>query len=94
MRNYEILFILRPDMTEEEVEASREKIKSIITDNGGEVTKVDNMGKRRLAYEIRDYREGIYTVVYFTANETMVKELDRVVRITEDIIRHLIVRND
>lgn len=94
MRNYEILFILRPDMTEEEVEASREKIKSIITDNGGEVTKVDNMGKRRLAYEIRDYREGIYTVIYFTANETMVKELDRVVRITEDIIRHLIVRND
>lgn len=94
MRNYEILFILRPDMTEEEVEASREKIKSIITDNGGEVTKVDNMGKRRLAYEIRDYREGIYTVVYFTADETMVKELDRVVRITEDIIRHLIVRND
>ncbi|MBE3554035.1 MAG: 30S ribosomal protein S6 [Thermicanus sp.] len=94
MRNYEILFILRPDLTEEEVEASREKVKSIISDNGGEVTKLDPMGKRRLAYEIQDYREGIYTVIYFTGDDKTVKELDRVVRITEDIIRYLIVKND
>lgn len=94
MRNYEILFILRPDLTDEEIEASRGKVKSIITDQGGEVTKLDTMGKRRLAYEIGDYREGVYTVIYFTATQELVKELDRIVRISEDIIRYLIVKND
>lgn len=94
MRNYEVLYVLRPDLSEEAVQANKEKVNSLITNNGGEIVKVEDMGKRRLAYEIQNFKEGIYTVVYFKGNNDTVKELDRVIRITEDVIRYLIVKND
>lgn len=94
MRKYEILYVLRPDLTEEEVQSNREKFNTLITNNGGEIVKVDEMGKRRLAYEINDFKEGIYTVVYFQGANDTVNELDRVIKITEDVIRFLIVKED
>lgn len=94
MRNYEILYVLRPDLTEEVVQANREKFNTLITNNGGEIVKVDEMGKRRLAYEIQDFKEGIYTVVYFQGTNDTVNELDRVIKITEDVIRYLIVKEE
>jgi small subunit ribosomal protein S6 len=94
MRNYEVLFVLRPDLTEEAVQANKEKVNALITNNGGEIVKVDDMGKRRLAYEIQDFKEGIYTVVYFKGTNETVKELDRVIKITEDVIRYLIVKDE
>jgi small subunit ribosomal protein S6 len=94
MRNYEVLYVLRPDLSEEAVQATREKFNALITNNGGEIVKVDDMGKRRLAYEIKDFKEGIYTVVYFQGTKETVSELDRVIKITEDVIRYLIVKDE
>lgn len=94
VKRYEILFILRPDLSDADVEAHRERIKQVIEAGGGEIEKIDLMGKRRLAYEIEKFREGIYTVLYFKSDAATVKELERVVGITEPIIRHLIVRHD
>lgn len=94
IHNYEIMFIVRPDVDEETLKAIREKVQSTITENGGEITDVNDMGKRRLAYEINKFREGIYTVYNFKATADVVKELDHVIRISDSIMRHLIVNMD
>lgn len=92
--NYEIMFIVRPDVDEEKLKATREKIQATITGNGGEITDTKDMGKRRLAYEINKYREGVYTVYNFKATADVVNELDHVIRISDDIMRHIIVNMD
>lgn len=94
MRNYEIMYIIQPDREQEAVDALVEKFKAIITNNGGEITKHDVLGKKRLAYEIDKLRDGIYVLVHFTADSAVVNELDRVIKITDDVIRHLIVRDE
>ncbi|MDQ0417855.1 MULTISPECIES: 30S ribosomal protein S6 [Thermoactinomycetaceae] len=94
MHKYELMYIVRPDMDEEAVKATREKVAGVITNNGGEVVKTDDMGKRRLAYLINKYREGVYTVVNFNGEATMVSELERVINIDENIIRHMVVNMD
>jgi small subunit ribosomal protein S6 len=92
MRKYEIMYIVRTDLDEQAVQAIVEKFQAIIN-NGGEITKHNVMGKRRLAYEINKYRDGIYVLVNFTATVDVVNELDRVMRISDEIIRHLIVQD-
>ncbi|SDY36987.1 30S ribosomal protein S6 [Thermoactinomyces sp. DSM 45892] len=94
MHKYELMYIVRPDMDEEAVKTTREKVAGVITNNGGEVVKTDDMGKRRLAYLIDKYREGVYTVVNFNGEATMVSELERVINIDENIIRHMVVNMD
>ncbi|MBA4541920.1 MULTISPECIES: 30S ribosomal protein S6 [Thermoactinomyces] len=92
--NYEIMFIVRPDVDEETVKACREKVQATIAQHGGEIINADDMGKRRLAYEIDSYREGIYTVYTFRASADVVKELDHVVRINDNFMRHMIINID
>lgn len=92
MRNYEILFILKPTLTEDEIKTRVDFVKEIITKNGGEIASVIEMGTRKLAYTIRKYERGIYFVIYFKAAPTLITELVRNVRITEDIIRFLTVK--
>ncbi|ANF95066.1 MULTISPECIES: 30S ribosomal protein S6 [Paenibacillus] len=89
MRNYEVMYILRPEMEQEAVEALNERFKGIITTDG-EITKHDVMGKRRLAYEIKKIRDGIYVLVNFTATPAVVAELERIMKISDDVIRYLI----
>lgn len=93
MRKYEIMYIIRPDIEQDQVQATIEKFQGIITNNGGEITKHDVMGKRRLAYEIKKFRDGHYVLVNFTAEPEVVKELDRVMKISDEIIRYLIVND-
>jgi small subunit ribosomal protein S6 len=93
MRKYEIMYIIRPDIEQDQVQATVEKFQGIITNNGGEITKHDVMGKRRLAYEIKKFRDGHYVLVNFTAEPEVVKELDRVMKISDEIIRYLIVND-
>jgi small subunit ribosomal protein S6 len=71
-----------------------EKFKAVVNDNSGEVTKIDLMGKRRLAYEIQKLREGQYVLMYFNGTNNAVSELNRVIGITDDVIRHIIVRHE
>lgn len=92
MRKYEVMYIIRSDIEQEVVQATIEKFQGIIN-NGGEVTKHDVMGKRRLAYEINKFRDGIYVLVHFNATNDVIVELDRVMKISDEIVRYLIVRD-
>jgi len=93
VRKYEVMYIIRPDVEQEVVEATVEKFNAIITNGGGEITKHDVLGKKRLAYEIKKFRDGYYVLTQFTADSAVVNELDRVMKITDEIIRHLVVRD-
>ncbi|KKC48345.1 MULTISPECIES: 30S ribosomal protein S6 [unclassified Paenibacillus] len=92
MRKYEVMYIIRPETEQETVQALVEKFNGIIN-NGGEVTKSDVLGKRRLAYEINKIRDGIYVLVHFNGTNEVINELDRVIKITDDVIRYLIVKD-
>ena len=94
MRAYECMFIVSPLFDEEKTEATIAKFDQLIVSNGGVVTKTDRMGRRRLAYEIDGNMEGYYTILYFDAEPTLAAELDRVFKITDGVIRHLIVRKE
>lgn len=91
MRNYETIFILHPSFDEEAVKAAVEKFKGVIENGGGTIENVDLWGKRRLAYEIAKVNEGVYVLVNFNAEPELPKELDRIFRITDGVIRHIIV---
>lgn len=92
MRKYEVMYIIRTDIEEAVVQSTIEKFQGIIS-NGGEITKHNVMGKRRLAYEIEKFRDGIYVLTNFTAAPEVVAELDRVMKISDEIVRYLIVKD-
>ena len=94
MRKYETIFILHPSLDEEAVKANIEKFKGVIENGGGTVENVDEWGKRKLAYEIAKVNEGFYTLINFEANTELPKELDRVFRITDGVIRHIVVKQE
>ncbi len=93
MRKYEIMYIVRPDIEEEAQTALIERFNKVLTDNGAEIEKVDEKGKRRFAYEINNYRDGYYIVLNFTGGEEAVNEFDRQAKFTDDIVRHMVVRD-
>jgi len=93
MRKYELMYIIRTDLEQEAVDATVQKIQDVISNGGGEITHHEVLGKRRLAYEIKKYRDGIYVLVKFNAEPKLVAEVDRVIRIKDEIIRHLIVKD-
>ena len=87
--NYEVMFIINSTLAEDAIKAAVEKFTGLIAKNG-EVTKVEEMGKRRLAYPIMKMSEGYYVLVEFTSNPEFPKELDRVLNIADEVIRSLI----
>ncbi|MDD2481248.1 MAG: 30S ribosomal protein S6 [Lutispora sp.] len=91
MNLYETIYIIKPDVEEEALKAIVEKFKTLIETNG-EFETIDDWGKRKLAYPIEDYTEGFYVYMKYKAGSEIPKELDRVFGITEDILRHLIVK--
>jgi small subunit ribosomal protein S6 len=93
MRKYEVMYIIRTDIEQEQVQATVEKLQGVITNGGGEITKQELMGKRRLAYEINKFRDGYYVLVNFKATPEVVKELDRVMKISDEVIRYLITND-
>lgn len=94
MRAYEVMYIIRPELDEEQNNAVIEKFKSLIENNGGEITKLDKWGKRKLAYEIKRNRDGFYILMKMNGEPETIAELDRVFRITDDIIKFLIIREE
>jgi len=92
IKHYEVLFVLRPTLTEEEIAKQVESINGVITANGGEVVAVDKVGMRDLAYEIQKNKRGYYTITYFKAPTSAIKEIERNLRINEDVIRFLTVK--
>ena len=93
MTNYEVLFIIDPALEDEKKEATIEAVKEIIAAEG-EVGNVDVWGMRKLAYPINKKSEGYYVVIEFKAEPTLPKELDRRLKISDHVIRHMIVAKD
>jgi small subunit ribosomal protein S6 len=93
MNKYEVIYIVKP-AEEEAIEAVVAKFENLIKNNGGTIDKIDRWGKKRLAFELKDFAEGFYFVVYFTAEPKVVAELNRVMRITDEILRHMVIRQD
>lgn len=92
---YEIMYIVKP-IEEDAFKKVVAKFDELITENGGKVEKTDCWGKRRLAYEIQDLQEGLYVLVTFQAEAAAaaVRELDRVMKITDEVLRHMIISKD
>jgi|HubBroStandDraft_2_1064218.scaffolds.fasta_scaffold38373_3 small subunit ribosomal protein S6 len=94
MNDYEVTYILRPSLEEAEVEERANAIAEIIKNQGGQVTGVERLGKKRLAYEISDAREGNYVVMQFQSDPAASKELERQLKLHEDVLRALVIRLD
>lgn len=92
MRHYEVMFIVKPTLTEEELAARLEFVKDLLVKNGAQIVTVVPMGARKLAYKIKKCERGVYYVIYYKAPPAMIAELNRILRITEDILRYLIVK--
>lgn len=94
MKKYEIMYIIRPTVTDEDRPQVIADLNDIFTSRGGELLEVNEWGMRDLAYEIQKHRKGYYVVLSVNCTEEARAEFDRVVRIREDIIRHLIIRDE
>ncbi len=94
MREYEIVYIFDSVLTEDQVNEKLEKFHQHITDGGGEITAVDHWGKRQLAYPINKKTAGYYVVVQFTAEASTLPELERTLKLDEELVRYLIVLSE
>ncbi len=92
IRHYETMFIVKPTLTDEEIQAQIATVKANIEKNGGEIVSVDDMGTRNLAYEIAKNKRGYYYVIYFTAPSESILELERNYRVNENIIRFIFIK--
>ena len=92
MREYEAVYIVKPNYDEEQYAQFIEKYSALIQNNGGEIIKVEPWGKRRLAYEIDKLREGYYVLVRVNAQADVPAELERNFKIADEIMRYLVVR--
>ncbi|MGI5902392.1 MAG: 30S ribosomal protein S6 [Desulfitobacteriia bacterium] len=93
MRAYEVLYIIRPDLEEEAIKANIDRFAEIVTANGGTDLKIDPWGKRRLAYEVKKFKEGYYVLMNFNGEARTVEELERLMKISDAVIRFLTTKN-
>ncbi|MBE6097948.1 30S ribosomal protein S6 [Schwartzia succinivorans] len=93
MRKYEVIFIVKP-LEEEATNAVISKFANLIKNNGGTIDKEDRWGKRKLAYTIKDCAEGFYCLFYVSCEPECVAECDRVMKLTDDILKHMIVKSE
>ncbi len=94
MRKYEVMFIVRPDLTDEDLDKLVANLETNVTSGGGHVAHVERMGKRRLAYVVRKFQEGNYILFQIEGPGAVVKEFERRLRVTEQVIKFITVRTD
>jgi len=92
MRRYELMLILRPDVADDKAQAVIDRTTRQLLASGGQIVKVAPWGRRRLAYQIGAFREGSYHIVLFEAPPEAIVEMERILLITEEVIRHLVTR--
>lgn len=92
-RKYEAVYILNPALGEDLITSTVEKFKALI-ESSASIDKIDVWGRRRLAYEINDQKEGYYVLINFSAEGEFPKELERVLKITEGVLRYMVIRTD
>ncbi len=93
-RQYELVYILPPDTTEQQTAELHEQVEAVVTRMSGRIDATENWGRRRLAYEIGHLKEGVYVMEVLTGSGDLMKELDRRLRVMDQVVRHLIVRVD
>jgi small subunit ribosomal protein S6 len=93
-RTYELIYVLKPDAPEQEVNSLHAQVVDVVDRMGGKIEKTDQWGRRKLAYEIGHHKEGFYVLELISGTGELMKELDRRLRVTEGLLRHLIVRVD
>jgi small subunit ribosomal protein S6 len=93
-RQYELVYILPADSTEEQVAELHEQVASVVSRMGGQFDKTENWGRRKLAYEIGPHKEGVYVLEVINGSGELMKEIDRRLRVLDQVIRHLVVRVD
>ena len=91
-RDYELMVVLNPEIGDDSIEASIERLNQSITSRGGEITETNHWGRRRLAYPIKRFLEGNYVVTQIKLDPGQVPELESTLRISEEVIRHMIVK--
>ena len=94
MREYELVLVVSPDVGDEGFPVTVERVSKFINERGGDVKEVDQWGRRRLAYPIRRFTEGFYAVTHFSLEPTQVRALEGNLDLAEDVLRHLVVRQD
>ncbi|WP_026859419.1 MULTISPECIES: 30S ribosomal protein S6 [Jeotgalicoccus] len=94
MRSYEILYVIRPDIEEEAKATLVKRFDEVLTSNGAEIVESKEWGKRRLAYEIQDFKDGYYQIIKYNGDSAAADEFDRLAKINNDIIRHIVVRDE
>lgn len=90
MRRYELMLLLRPDLEDDKLQAAVEKVTRAIVNGGGSLSKVSPWGKRRLAYDIGQHREASYFLIHFDIEPSQIREIERGMLISEEILRHLV----
>ena len=93
-RTHELMFIVRPDMVDEELDKIISTLENQVTTTGGTVRNVERMGKRRLAYKVRKFQDGVYILLTVEGTGALIHELERRLRVTEPVIKFLTVRID
>jgi small subunit ribosomal protein S6 len=93
-RQYELVYIVSPDASEQEVTDLHAQVEAIIARIGGELVKSENWGRRKMAYEIGPHKEGVYVLELINGSGELMKELERRLRVSEKILRYLVVRVD
>lgn len=94
LRKYETMYIVKPTLDDEAVETVTKKFDDQIAGIGGSVEKTEKRGRKRLAYEVKDFKDGFYVLTDFQADPAQIKELERLIKLNDDVIRHVIVRKD
>ena len=94
MPNYEIMFIVNPNVAEDEIDKINTQFEGMITASGGKIGKIEKMGKRRLAYPVDKFTDGFYILFVMTANGAIVREMERRLRVMDPVIKYLTVRMD
>jgi len=94
LRDYELVLVISPEVAEEEFEATIANVSRFITGKGGIISDIEQWGKRRLAYPVRHFVEGSYVLAKFKLKSAVGKELEANLRISEEVLRHLLIRLD
>ena len=94
MKNYEVMFVVRPNLEDEATNVVAENMKKVLESKKATINEVVNMGRRELAYEVKKFNNGSYFLFKVSCDKEAVKEFDRIANINEDVIRHLIVKKE
>ena len=92
MRKYEVMFIVKPDLEEAEINKVAEEMKKVLTNKAAKILEEKKMGQRELAYEIKKFKTGYYFLYVVEANSEAINEFDRIAKINENVIRHLVIK--